>query len=245
MSQLGRLPPAVRERTYGWFRVYQGFVGHRKFRAVARATGIELVRVQMIVMALFEESNQAKPRGSLADFDVFDCAAALEIFPEEVARVYAELEYRQWIVHDQLATWDKRQPDREDPGAAERKRASRDNLKATRRALAEPAPAIALPPPDQRGDEANMARMYWLHTKGKEAVAKRLSINAGVADVVIHGWLREAKKNYTVVAAIITGAIELGLEGEQFRNQVKARIRDLKSEVPGQRPLPLGLTAVK
>jgi hypothetical protein len=100
--------------------------------------------VQSIVTALFEEANESSPRGSLVEFDVYDCAATLEIDPEEVARVYAELEFRQWIVHDQIVTWDKRQPDREDPFATERKRNSRENLRATRRILARPSPAIII-----------------------------------------------------------------------------------------------------
>jgi hypothetical protein len=246
MSEQGRPPygPA-RERTFGWYRVYKGFVGHRKWRAVARATGIELCRVQNIVTALFEEANESRPRGSLVEFDVYDCAATLEIDPEEVARVYAELEFRQWIVHDHIATWDKRQPDREDIGAIERKRNSRENLKATRQLLAAPPPSIELPPEDDRSSDAQVTRMYWLSTKGKQLVGARLGVHAKVSEVLIHGWLRDAKKDNVAVAAIIMAAIDLGLEGEAFRNLVAQRIRELKQETPGQRPLPLGLATVR
>jgi tRNA threonylcarbamoyladenosine modification (KEOPS) complex Pcc1 subunit len=241
MNQPGRPLWGARERTFGWYRVYKGFVGHRKWRAIARATGIEVCRVQAVATALLEEANESRPRGSLVDFDVYDCAATLEIEAEEVARVYAELEFRQWIVHDQIATWDKRQPDREDPDAAARKDRSRTNLKATRRMLASPPAAIELPPEDDRSDDAQVARMYWLNTFGNKLICERLRVKDKVAAVLIQGWLRDARKDYTAVASIITAAIDLGLEGELFRNQVKQRIVDLRNEVPGQRPLPLGL----
>lgn len=247
MNRLGRAMLPTHGRTFGWYRVYNTFVGHPKWRAIARATNIELVRVQAIVTALLGEANQAMPRGSLADFDVFDCAANLEVEPEEVARIYAELEHRQWIVHDHIATWAKRQPDREDPEATERKQRSRDNLKATRRMLAEPPVSLDLPPADETGEAAAIARSYWLQTIGKELVAGRLGIKAMQAQVIIHGWMREARKAgatnqgaYEVVANIVKGAIDMGLQRELFRDQVSERIAATRQQAtPGQRALPL------
>lgn len=244
MSQFGRPLLPARGRTFGWYRVYNGFVGHRKWRSIARATNIELVRVQSIVAAFLEEANQSEPRGSLADFDVFDCAACLEVEAEEVARIYAELEHRQWIIHDHIATWAKRQPDREDPEATERKQRSRANLKATRKMLAEPPVAMELPPDDDVSEAAQLSRQYWLHTIGEELVAKRLGIKAMQAKVLIASWIREGRKDYATVAGVINGAIAMGLERERFRDQVSQQIRDAKREVPGQRPLPLPLRQV-
>jgi hypothetical protein len=243
MSQPGRPQWLAREKVYGWYRVYKGFPGHKKFRAVARATGIELCRVQMVVACMLEEASESKPRGSLVDFDVYDCAATLEIEPEEVARVYAELEHRQWISNDRIATWDKRQPDREDPGAAARKRTERVHLKDRRHKLAKP-PVIELPPADEAGDDAKISRVYWLQTIGRQAVANRLNINPRVAEVLIGGWVRDARKDHQAVAIIIGAVVDQGLEGEGFRNVVAQKIRDLKREQEGP-ALPLGFTALK
>jgi hypothetical protein len=129
--------------------------------------------------------------------------------------------------------------------ATERKRNSRENLNATRRILAAHPPAIELPAEDDRSGDAQVTRMYWLNTKGKELICARLGVKDAVAAVLIHGWLRDAKKDYVAVATIITAAMDLGIEGEAFRNLVAGRIRELKHETRGQRPLPLGLTTVR
>jgi hypothetical protein len=198
----------------------------------------------MVVACMFEEANSSAPRGSLAEFDVYDCAATLEIEPEEVARVYAELEFRQWITGDQLATWDKRQPDREDPGATERKRTERVHLKARRQQLSVPPPAIELPPIGATGEDARISRAYWLKTVGEEIVAARLKINRRVAEIVIGTWLRDARKDHQAVAIIVSAAIDQGLTGDAFRNVVTQGVRDLRRASDGP-PLPLGFTALK
>ena len=108
-----------RERRYDWFRLYNDFLGHPKFRYVARQCAMSICEVSMIAVALLRTANRSRPRGWVRDFSVIDCGAALDIEPEKVGEVYRKLEDLGWIDNDYLATWDERQPDREDPTGAD------------------------------------------------------------------------------------------------------------------------------
>jgi hypothetical protein len=116
-------------RRYGWLRLYSDFPTHPKWRAIALQAAVPVAEVVAIATMMLCKANIGRPRGSLADFSVFECAAALDIEPERVARAYAALEDRGWIDQEYLATWDERQPDREDPTVAERVRRHRRKKK--------------------------------------------------------------------------------------------------------------------
>ncbi len=123
----------VKEKRYNWFRVYDTFPGHRKWRLIAKMTGVGLGNVEAIVMRIFACANKAKPRGSVVDFDVYECAADLDLEPEAVGRVYGALEERSYIDNDYLTTWDDRQPDKKpDATNAERQQRWRDKKKEGR-----------------------------------------------------------------------------------------------------------------
>ena len=115
-----------RERRYDWFRLYNDFLGHPKFRYVARQCAMSICEVSMIAVALLRTANRSRPRGWVRDFSVIDCGAALDIEPEKVGEVYRKLEDLGWIDNDYLATWDERQPDREDPTGATAAEAPRE-----------------------------------------------------------------------------------------------------------------------
>lgn len=123
---------SAREKRYDWFRLYNDFLGHPKFRYVARQCAMSICEVSMIAVALLRTANRSRPRGWVRDFSVIDCSAALDIEPDKVGEVYRKLEELGWIDQDYLATWDERQPDKEDPTAAERQRRRREKLKLER-----------------------------------------------------------------------------------------------------------------
>ena len=106
----------------------------------------------MIAVALLRTANRSRPRGWVRDFSLIDCGAALDIEPDKVGEVYRKLEELGWIDQDYLATWDERQPDKEDPTAAERQR--REKLKLERAGKAAR---------DKQFSERDAPR-YWLTT---------------------------------------------------------------------------------
>jgi hypothetical protein len=125
-----------RPKRYGWFRQYNDFVSHPKWLAVSDRTKVELCRVLAIVTCIEVAANKGRPRGSIADFSVLECAAALRIPAPEVRRVYKALEKCGWIDQEYLSTWDDRQPDKEDPTNAIRQQRHREKRRAERTASA-------------------------------------------------------------------------------------------------------------
>src|SRR5262245_50786960 len=109
-----------RPKRYGWFRLYNGFWSHPKWRAVAKRSGIHVTTVIAVAAVILESANRGKPRGSVADFSVADCAAGLDLDMDTVREIWHRLEEMGWIDRDYLVKWDERQPDKEDATAAER-----------------------------------------------------------------------------------------------------------------------------
>lgn len=127
-------PQKQRQKRYGWFRQYNDFPTHGKWAAVSDRTKVELCRVLAIVTCLEVAANKGKPRGSIADFSVLECAATLRIQAGEVRRVYKALEACGWIAQEYLTTWDDRQPDKEDPTNVMRQRRYQEKKRAERKA---------------------------------------------------------------------------------------------------------------
>ncbi len=126
-------PRPPHRKRYGWLRLYNDFPTHPKWALVATMTCVDKSRVVAIVAYVLTIANKGKPRGSIADFDMLECAAGLAIPPDEVRRVYKTLEDRDWIQQGFISTWDDRQPDAEDPTAAERQKRARQRKKERRR----------------------------------------------------------------------------------------------------------------
>src|SRR5258706_8475141 len=110
-----RPPTPPHLRRYGWLRLYSDFPMHAKWRVIANAAGVPVHEVVAVAVTILCKANVGRPRGSLAEFSILECAAALDVPPEDAARIYAAMEGHGWIDQDYLVTWDERQPDREDP----------------------------------------------------------------------------------------------------------------------------------
>jgi hypothetical protein len=219
-----------RQRRYDWFRLYNDFLGHPKFRYVARQCGMSICEVSMIAVALLRTANRSKPRGWVRDFSLIDCGAALDIDPERVGEVFRKLEEMGWIDSDYLATWDERQPDKEDPTNADRQRRHREKLKREREGKATR---------DKQFAERDAPR-YWLMTAGKAIVMRRLGITDIAANVTMNRWLREAGSQVAKLAEYVAAADEQGLQGDPFRNGVGQMLALAKKEAAAGPPLPFG-----
>jgi hypothetical protein len=184
----------------------------------------------MIALALLRTANRSRPRGWVRDFSVIECGAALDIDPDKVGEVFRMLEELGWIDQDYLVTWDERQPDKEDPTAADRQRRRREKLKLERAGKAAR---------DKQFTERDAPR-YWLSTAGKAIVMRRLAITDMAAKVTIDRWLREAGPTVAKLAEYVAAADKQGLQGDPFRNGVGQMLALAKKEATSGLPLPFG-----
>jgi hypothetical protein len=219
-----------REKRYDWFRLYNDFLGHPKFRYVARQCAMSICEVSMIAVALLRTANRSRPRGWVRGFSLIDCGAALDIDPDKVGEVYRKLEELGWIDNDYLATWDERQPDKEDPTAAERQRRRREKLRLERAGKAAR---------DRQFEERDAPR-YWLTTTGKAIVMRRLAITDMAAKVTVERWIREAGAGVAQLAEYVAAADKQGLQSGAFRNGVGQMLALAKKEATAGPPLPFG-----
>ena len=118
---------ALRHRKWHWCRRENGFSDMPVWRLVAVKLDVPLTIVLAFVNRLEEHANAADPRGSVEGFNAAEFGAALDISAETAAQIFAALEHHDvgWIGYGHLATFQVRNPDREDDNATERKRRQR------------------------------------------------------------------------------------------------------------------------
>jgi hypothetical protein len=133
--RLGPPPKPTREKRYNWYRKDNDFTRHPNWRRTARLAGVPLTEVIATVDELLQAASKARDRGHVGDFDFEGCAVVLEIPAQNVLAIYRALNDIGWIEQDTIVSWYDRQPDYEDPTAAERQRNKRARDKA-RRAVA-------------------------------------------------------------------------------------------------------------
>jgi hypothetical protein len=129
-------PAPVKDKSklrYNWWRAYEDIARHPKWRRVSIKSGVELPRVVSIVLDLLCTASKARQaRGSISNFDFEDCAAALNIPPDDVAAVMKCLYDIGWLDQEWIVDWMDRNPDKEDPSAADRQRNKRRKDRAQR-----------------------------------------------------------------------------------------------------------------
>lgn len=112
-----------------WFRSWHGAPTDPKWMAIAKRAEVSPGIVSAVVWALLDHASQAEPRGSVSGFDCEVYASFSGFEEDQVRAVYAALEAKSVIVEGRLAQWGKRQRRREDEGATDRQRASRNKQK--------------------------------------------------------------------------------------------------------------------
>ena len=128
-----------RNRSFPWCRRPNGFSDNPKWRAAMVLSGLSLSTVLAFVNRLEELGNDAANRGdirgSVVGFKSQDFAAALDITAEEAGRLFAALEHPDigWLADGMIADFNDRNPDIDDPTAAERKRRERTRTKIMRK----------------------------------------------------------------------------------------------------------------
>lgn len=122
-------------KRFGWHRVYDDFPTHPKWRLVAARSGARLTEVVALVEVLFCCAAKNRKNGWIGNFDPYEAGVALDLSPDIIVNIYRALEDQDWIDNGFIVDWQDRNPDREDPTAAQRQRNSRAR-KAARRKFA-------------------------------------------------------------------------------------------------------------
>lgn len=107
-----------------WFRVWHGMPTDPKLRGIARRSGQPLVEVLSVWLFVLDHASQADERGTIVGWSDDDVAAALDIEAESVAAIREAMQGK-LLDDDEVRSWEKRQPKRED-GSAERAKAWRE-----------------------------------------------------------------------------------------------------------------------
>lgn len=114
-----------------WVRLWHDMPTDPKWRVIARKSGQPLATVIATFTMLMVEASRAADRGSVAGFRCEEAAAALDVDDADVSSIIDAMQGRV-IIEARLSGWDRRQPKREDDGAAARKAAWKER-KGTQR----------------------------------------------------------------------------------------------------------------
>lgn len=111
-----------------WFRWHHGSVSDGKFALVAHKAGASVAEVIAVWACLLEAASAAEDRGDpgTPDFEALDFSLGMS--EGKARRIYERMRERSLLDGEtgRIASWDKRQPKREDDTAADRKRRQRE-----------------------------------------------------------------------------------------------------------------------
>lgn len=114
-----------------WFRVWGDMVNDPKWRTIARRSGQKIGDVIAVYLHMLTCASNASERGRTEGWNDEDVATALDIELEQVEAIREAMQGRV-LEGDYLTGWEKRQPLREDEGAAARAKAWREAQKAAK-----------------------------------------------------------------------------------------------------------------
>jgi len=149
-EELRKAPPRPLKPTlkrYSWSRLHADVLSSDVWGLVAEMAKTSRDRVEAFVARLDVYASGNQPRGSVEGFPLRALAVTWRCDAEELARIYAALEDPEigWLDQDHVVTFWERNPDQEDPTAAERMRRHRARkknaqLQTKRRDLGETSP---------------------------------------------------------------------------------------------------------
>lgn len=111
-----------------WLRLWHGTSTDAKLSMIAKKVGARRCEMTAFFECLLDHASQHSERGHVADIDLELVSFTQEIDLDVLQNLYAEMVRKGVIINERLASWDKRQPKRED-GAAERAKAWRERNK--------------------------------------------------------------------------------------------------------------------
>ena len=125
-----------------WFRSWHGAPTDTKWLLIARRAGVAPGIVSAVAWALLDYASQHVDRGCVDGFDVETYAAFSGFEEADIQAVIHAMTAKQMIVSGRLASWEKRQPERED-NSTERVRRYRESRNGTGVTLEDVTPGNA------------------------------------------------------------------------------------------------------
>lgn len=104
-----------------WLRWWHGSVSDPKFGVISMRSGRPLTEVISVWASLLEFASQADDRGDISDCAGEEIAWTLRMPTEHVVAIIDAMGQRGIISDGRIASWNRRQPDREDAISAEAK----------------------------------------------------------------------------------------------------------------------------
>lgn len=105
-----------------WFRWHHGTASDLKFTIIAKRSGQSRGIVLACWAFILEYASTRDDRGSVAGIDPEEIACCLDVEIDQVEKILSAMSEKELIAEGRLTGWNKRQPQREDDSAAERKR---------------------------------------------------------------------------------------------------------------------------
>ena len=102
-----------------WFRSWHGAPTDIKWLALAKMADVPTSLVVALAWSLLDRASQAEQRGSIEGYDPDALAAFFGCEPEQIEAVIQSMTAKGIVSGLRLASWEKRQPVRED-GSADR-----------------------------------------------------------------------------------------------------------------------------
>lgn len=115
-----------------WLRLWHGTPVDQKLTMIAKRAGARRCEMTALWECLLDHASQNSERGYVGDVDLEVIAFSQEIDLDVVQAMYRGLEEKRVIVDGRIVNWRKRQPEREDPTAAERQRKHREQQRDIR-----------------------------------------------------------------------------------------------------------------
>jgi hypothetical protein len=112
-----------------WFRSWHGAPTDPKWLGIARRAGVAPGIVVAAVWSLMDRASQAEDRGSITGYDAEGMACFFGCDPEAIEAIVAAMSDKGMIVNGRFASWEKRQPKREDD-SSQRVREHRERKRA-------------------------------------------------------------------------------------------------------------------
>lgn len=110
-----------------WFRSWHGAPTDNKWLVIAKRANVAPGMVSAVAWALLDHASQSNDRGSVEGFDVETYAMFTGWDESQIEAVIDAMQSKGVITEDgRLAAWEKRQPKKEDPTAADRQKKYRD-----------------------------------------------------------------------------------------------------------------------
>jgi hypothetical protein len=102
-----------------WFRSWHGAPTDPKWLGIARRSGVAPGMVAAVVWCLMDRASQATERGSIDGYDADGIGCFFGLETEQVEAIISALHEKGVLAGNRFASWENRQPKRED-GASER-----------------------------------------------------------------------------------------------------------------------------